>query len=993
MPIESKQRVSQASQDITGRPAQEQFTQVVARPVDTGFSMAAAESDSELAGLVNGLKEFNPHLQQYLDVQEQHDAETAKATGASMALKAAIDPADVSKLPESVPEGLNPIFQPHFEQAYKSVLGQRLGMQAATDMQAEYEKQKLNPDFNADSFLQEQLKKTTGGVTDPTIANEIAKHNLEVSRTIRSEDAKVKFNALKEAANSNLQAVIDGSIQAANGDPNKLALIFEDLRTNKKDAWSQFNTSPELAQRLLGSVVAASVNSKGSPALFDIFDKEEYRDKTTGKTIADLGGPDFQNAVAQARHQANQLQDQRVEKEAQPALLEQIDGWRNQVTKNGQLIPLKELAANIGNGKLFQKYEEAESFNKWQLKELESRSANDAAVKAWESGNAWSLDKETQKQVSLMKTDPIVQQMVFNMSDPTKLPLIADQARLLAQVHNKGGSTIPNDALKNFLDGVSKLAADPSGVPPTRFKAAVEIYKAFETSPTIRDMYFKDDADQLVAAYVNERNSGIDESTAYKEAYRGISPEAKQLAAQLTSNSEWKANTANIAKNAFDNLRFTWRDVTPWASNLPKNLNFYQTAAEQEAIRFRTMHPNTGDKEMQAHIKTWVSDNFVHDTETNTLVRVPPDVKGAQARPIVEYVQKQLQSEYPEQDATLVYMGNGSYQVQTGNPIRVVRTTNWNQLSQDFNLKNVFSKDDGAALAELQKKALAGNLSGSEYQAYLPLIGKMKALGLADKLPHRELDAMKARELKAAQSSMQNLYIGAGSSVVPPLSKSANDRGIQKSITNEFLSQSNLSTVPSSSPYGVIYSKSQSDTALSLASALVTQGEGVALRAYNDPAQGAGSNIAMGYNLNANADNLFQDFRKAGIPTVNIQSILDGKSTITAEQAQRLTTIAVSRKMEEAKKVINKRYVGLWDNLTPHEQAVVTDVAYQVKDFSKFGESIDALVSKDPARMEKAFKVHYTDRKGVLKEDTRRNNLRANMLKGTAMFKSIVASN
>jgi hypothetical protein len=231
-----------------------------------------------------------------------------------------------------------------------------------------------------------------------------------------------------------------------------------------------------------------------------------------------------------------------------------------------------------------------------------------------------------------------------------------------------------------------------------------------------------------------------------------------------------------------------------------------------------------------------------------------------------------------------------------------------------------------------------------------------------------------------AIAAIPKLTLGGASNVLTPNTQSANDRVSQKNITNFFLQNApSAANLPGQSA--------------ALTNALITQGEGVVLKASPDPAGGAGNNIGMGYNLNANKATMAEDFRRAGIPPEANAAIAAGTRSITEEQAQRLLQITSPRYAAKAQAEIEKRYPGMWGKMTSQQHAVVTDVAYQVKDFSKFGPSIDALVSGDQARIDAAFKVNYTDHSGVTREDTRRNTLRANMLKGSTNFMSVVANN
>jgi hypothetical protein len=974
MARESQQNISVAPQG-TNPQRTTQFTEVVAKPVDLG--QAVGSVDTELAGLAAGLSAFNPHLQQFMAAKDQKDGQEAALTGEAAARTAQIDPANVSQLPESMPAVIDPAFRPNFDQAYKSVLGQRLGIQSSAAIAAEYDKQKMNPDFNADTFLAQQLKEKTAGIQDPTIANEIAKSNIQLSQKIRESDNAVKHGALKDATLSNVTTVMKGIIEQSAGDPSKLSSTMNQFLDDGKAAWNNYYTRPEMAQQLVKEVTAASLSEKGNPSLFDALDK--IPDPVTKKTIAEMN-PDLALAIAQGRKVAEAQFDKVVEKESQKTNLATLARWDENLKKTGEAVSLAEVMANTGNGpgSIFQTDKEAMAFMKSQEAHKKQNADLTYALQAFKDGTAWKLDPELQGKAIQFATKDTVDALAGMMNDPSRLPEIRQQAMLLAKIHADGNATIPNESLVRMFNGLTAIPMDASGNPSPRFMAAVEIYKAMPEN--VRGMYFKDDAEGLMNSYTKSVDSQIDPSTAYKSAYQGISPEAKERAKELTGNHEWQAKTAKVITDAVDGMHFTWRDATPFVNDMPGNTDVATNGGKLEAKRFLMANPNLGEKDVEAHMKKWVTDNYVHDTNSNMLIGVPPG-QGQAAQEVIKFHQEKLIKEHGE-DARpiLTYMGNGNYMIQTLSPIATVGYAKYADLVKEQVGATSRTPEDLAAITELRQKVASGKFTAEDYAKHAPMISKMRALGLTSDLPLRELDNAQEARTQAALKAMPKFGISGASSVIAPNSSPTNDRNAQKSITQQFLNQARDGVSPNTSFN-------------SLAGALITQGESVALKVYDDPAKGAGKNIGIGYNLNGNAGTLESDFRKAGIPVESIEAIKAGKASITAEQAQRLLNVTVERYADKAKGVIEKKYPGMWNRMTPNQKAVVTDVAYQVKDFSQFGPSIDALFSGDQARIDGAFQVKFTDQNGTVKVDTRRNNLRANMLKGTSVFSSIVLNN
>lgn len=162
------------------------------------------------------------------------------------------------------------------------------------------------------------------------------------------------------------------------------------------------------------------------------------------------------------------------------------------------------------------------------------------------------------------------------------------------------------------------------------------------------------------------------------------------------------------------------------------------------------------------------------------------------------------------------------------------------------------------------------------------------------------------------------------------------------------------------------------------------------LKAYDDPAQGAGKNIGMGYNLKANAATAREDLKRAGVPEDRVQAVIDGTAQLTPQQASRLLLVSLPRYEKKAMDTANRVQPGLWERMTAGQKAVMVDVAYQVGDVGQFRKAWDALVRGDVEAFAQETKVTYVDRNGVRKEDKRRNDLRAAMLNGDSMWLAAV---
>jgi GH24 family phage-related lysozyme (muramidase) len=177
------------------------------------------------------------------------------------------------------------------------------------------------------------------------------------------------------------------------------------------------------------------------------------------------------------------------------------------------------------------------------------------------------------------------------------------------------------------------------------------------------------------------------------------------------------------------------------------------------------------------------------------------------------------------------------------------------------------------------------------------------------------------------------------------------------------------------------------------AAALITIGEAAVLSPYEDPAKGAGLNIAMGYNLKHNAKHAAEDLRRAGVPKEDIPRVLAGERALTPRQAMDLTLAALPRYEAMAQRVVGKYAPDLWHRLKPAHKAVLIDAAWQLGEgnLAKFETALSKLASGDYAGFAENLRVQYRNKSGQMVMDERRNQLRTSMLASPQHFKAIAA--
>lgn len=964
MPRESRLAITQ--NPVTQDTTRAQALQITARPVPIGI---ATNQASDFDGLLAGLKSINPEIEKYVDVTNKIDGQEARLAGTVKEETRVVDPANVMDEPGAMPEHINPAFRPAFDQAYKQSLGQRLGIDSTAAIAAEYDKQKLTEGFDARKFLGDQFKQHSMGMEDMTVAAEVSKRHIELSKMILASDNTIKLQQLKESTVSNEAVILNDMIDKAAGDPsNAHAAISNHLNTS--GAWQQYMTRPEMASRVVDAVTAKSIQGNGTPAMFDVLDR--IKDPATGKTITELN-PDLAIKVEIGRKTAQQQFDRKIETDSQRTNFETMASVQDGLAAGSRAYDDNWIAQNTGGpGTLFPTTEAALAFRRQRETALNAGTDTGTTLEWMKNGQGYWATPKQQKDASDYVTTPLVNDLMTLVDDPAKQAELNDKVIQFARIHSDSGLSVPNEILGRFINGLTTEAPAKDGKQSPRFLAAAQMYQTMP--PNIRDMYFKDDAAKLFDQYTKEVSAQTAPETAYAQAYQGISLEAKEREKELVKDPAWQEKMLKITSKAVDSLKYQpTKDYVPFRDNLPENLDtLTRGAAPLEAKRFMLTRPNATEGDLKEYMQKWVSNNYVHDTTSNMLIGVPP-AAGQGSDKAISWYQENLAKRYgADARTTLVYMGGNNYQVLSLATNTVKGTVTWPELMNQHVNATAVTDADRLILSDLHKKAGTGTLTSADVQGSSAVLSKMRALGLDKTVPMKEINNALDASTRAAFAAIPKLSLGGTSTVLDPVANPLNDRVSQKTSTNHFI---------------------RSGTPQGLAAALVTQGEGVALRAYPDPAGGAGKNIGMGYNLNANKANIAEDFRRAGIPVEAIEDIKAGRKSITADQAERLLVATLPRYMKRAEDTVEKVRPGMWERMTPQQKAVVTDVAYQVKDIGKFAPSIEALFSGDQERIDKSFQVHYTDHKGVTKPDTRRNNLRGLLLSGVPTFKAVASNN
>lgn len=934
-------------------------TRVVATPHDT-FSPGGTNESFQIAA---ALREFSPSLNRFMEQKDNDARKQARIAGEAQAAPI-LDPLAIINEAPALPESVNPAYKADFEVGYRSAIGHNLAGQSRDELMRQYQTNKDKPDFNLEGFLQQYTTAEFAGINNPEIRATLGKHHQEVVAAIRGDFRGIQFKRLDEDAKANLNGSLD-SLVTADMDPSEVYAGYHQWLPQALASGKY--TRGEGAQLLLGKLQQLSAKGNGRPELFDMFEQADG----SGMSIINAN-PGLVASIEHAKRSAEAQREGYIQEQGLVSRSEALAGFHDDI-KNGKAQEWTDdrLKMHIGKHGLFNSDREYQ-----QARDLRDKSVDDvmgqaSIIDTIRNGHAYSLSKENQKwgfdNLTAQPVATIVK--TLDSKDPAAQAMLGGALQQIIGLHTLAGAPVANTQLKSLFESVKNSVPGKEGVAPQRFQSLAEAYRIIKTSnnSSLMDLYTDDDSRRVLDAYVAGREQGVDANSAYVQAYAGNTVEAKARAADIAKQPEFvakvnKAVNGVVTSNTPGLLPNFLR--AQWMGNYPDETGL-DASARMEATRFLQGNHNANMDDVKNHLEKWISNTRVYVPTTNTIVEVPSGEGGPQAQEAISaYLGNVSKERGKDSKPDLIYKGNGKYQVMdhaTGHTLATEVTLQ--QIKQEHYVSNHIVGAEAEALTSLTQKVRTGTLTADEVQANRALIAKAKTVGAWS---DRDVEAVAKVRSEASAAKTTSLTFGANQR--PDYSK----LGVKQGMTNpsdlskRFLDEGNLS------------------------GAVTAMGEGVVYRASPDPAKGAGMNIGMGYNLQANEKNLSEDFRKAGIPNdpVSIEAIKNGQLSINDDQVMRLYKAVQPRYEARAKTALEAKHPGEWDKLGAHQRAALTDLAYQVKDPSQFGPSMEALVSG--VTPDDLFKVHYTDKNGVMKEDSRRNNLRLAMLRGPNEFGSVL---
>lgn len=973
--------------------------QTVAPTVAAGFTRAApvlgagGSTDALLAGLAS----VNPALHQYTNIQMDRAAAQSEAAGrlaASTVGKEALDPTSPTA---TTPDAVAPAWGANWQHGYRAAIGERMAIQGKQDMLAEYQDQKMVPGFDVNAFNAKWQKQQYAGVTDPLILQSIANHHEEASVMMNQDYQQIQQKQTKQYAAEAVAQVMSDRLTAD--------MTPEQIASASRDVWKSVEpmgrmTRPEYSEMLMDHVIGMSEKAGGAPELFKAL--TDYRDPDTGLSFLSMN-PKNATELATRMHQAEgqrykRLKDAGIEDGTQYRM-----GIQDRLRSSPASITDQELMDNLSSRRNPERFlDEAQvlAIRNQRDRALETKDEDIEAQKLIAAGQGWALSPVRQKAAIELATGN-AQQMMLNLlqsKDPAALSNprtgIAPIAANLVNAHQRSGVNVPNEMVKSMFTSVGTQAVAKDAPPPSQFLAAAELYRALPDN--LRTDYTDKDSKQVMSEYVKQTAAGVDPQAAYQTAYNTISPEAKRAAEQLANSPDFKLKMDKLAQSAVTGAH-SWVPFSQAFGLSPKNDVAVGTELTAEAISFMTRNPSSSDSDRDAYLADFAAKNYVMDKTSGNAIRVPQGMGGQQMQEAISAATAKLAvanrvADRKDGNYTVTIipknLDQGTYLpmlMRNGSPISSAgpEVTAQGMVKQHV-ADATLTDDDRKNLSTVQAKLSSGAASVEDLSAYSQTLAKSRALGLLDGDTQKQLENLRDTAFRNRLATQPQMALGAPSANnLMDISKPVKvDNTLTSSVANGFLSQPSANLNPNpTGPY-------QSSGYRNQAAALITMGESVMLRAYPDPAKGAGNNIGMGYNLDANVKNRSADLKAAGVPVEQLDAVIGGKAALTQEQASRLLQVSLPRYETSARVAVDKLDPTLWDRTTTAQKAVLIDVAYQVGTPEKFPTALKALMSGDGTAFNDALKVHYTDRQGNFVEDTRRNNLRSHMLAGS--FNNVV---
>lgn len=955
MPTQNQRPQVQSQQ---GTPAR---TQVAARTHD--YMTALPAGNVELEGLVKGLAHFNPILGQMAERQREEQRSDTMVTARANSQTASNPREALAGEAIEVPSTVPPAMDEQYRHSYSQALAHRAAIETRSELQETYAREKDTEGFNLDQFLAQSRARALQGIQNPHAVTIIGEHLTEAEASIRSQfqqDAVRKHEDQRLTTAHRITETFTADMTPEQIAQRHFDWYVPQMRSIQVDP-------KQSAALLLGRIKTLSGDAGGRPDLFDVFGQKDAE----GFTILDRN-PQLADHIAQARDHAIQQRDQALKAAKQPALAKVLMDYDDDARLMPERVTQERLTSDVASGALTA--EKASSLWHEAQVELGKKKQQAAIIADAEKSMLGYYDPKDQSKV-LDQMLGVTARSMWEAAVGGDQRQVKALAEVITQRHSQTGATVPVDTLTRLMEtNVSNLQGADG--PSQKFLASADIYRAMAADQRYRGLYFKGEADEVMAAFVQHLDGGADAKTAYTAALRVISPEFKELARKRAETPAMQNKiAAGVTRYATGSTMWGWLG----GNGRPENQEMLGRWGATEIRRILELNPDLTDKELHDHIERKAAENFVLDTTSQLAVKVPPALSGDLTQKALSAYSQSLadnlkgKGQFPE--GTIIrYIplnSEGLFEVQTWTGSRQKKVgdltltdiVNWHRSA------TTLSQDEGAQLSAVRQALKAGQALPQVDPA---ILAKGRSVGFFKDAELGQVEKLNREQVLARFKAVPDFGYGKPSNLAAPMPQKPG-MSIDPGTTSRLALELAASPVTG-----------QGFEHMGLAGSLIALREGVSLTASKDPNPDAGMNIGAGYNLKANAENVNKDLKRAGVPEDRIEDVKAGRASLTPEQAKRLIINVVPRYEEQTRKTAEATAPGLWTRMTPAQRAVMVDIAYQTGDASQFRKAWGHLAAGDTKAFSDETRVFYKNKAGDRVEDTRARELRASMLAGIA---------
>lgn len=942
--------------------------------------IAPESGDDDVRGLISGLSALNPTLvklgEQYMGAQRDETVEKYRAHAYK---EEAPRDALTNNAPVTVPDDVPPAFSEVYINGFKLVRTQRAALEVANGVEQEYLNTRDLPGFNAEGFLKEQRQKAMAGLTDPTQVELMGRHMDELSSKIMSADTNLRVKRHEEERESTMAQLTSTAF--------KPDMLIEDM--HQKATWlieqgAAIQVQPqETAKALLRRLKSISAEAGGKPELFDVFDRPD----STGRSLRNLA-PSLSEEIDAARGAAKSARDRSLMEATMVNRFSVLTALDKLVDEAPEKITPDLLIPHIGKFGISE--EKAAAYLDRARDNVANKRLTSEATSAFHTGMLGRYEPSVQQKVLEAQLGPALDATwrAFTDKSGKVSPQVQQEsmqhlAEQIMQAHSQARATVPAEPLVRMVSSLVTNLPDAEG-PTPGFTAVAELYKALSANPQYRDMYFKGDAEDLMRTYTTlTKDMGLDPKTAYSKAYLANTPEEKERHLAKAKDPEFAKEVHAVSLKAVEGSSM----FRMWGlmNGRPENADEVAGWASWRIKEFWRANPHLNQDAVVEKVQRMVRENWIMDGESQQAIRVPAGQSSALAQEAFTDYTKELKGRlsatgmFPE-GSYIKYAkvgDEGTYRVEiwNGSMVNLIepeKPLTLDRIVNRYKLKTNLQRDEA-----LQVKSVLHSLRNG-MPADLPDPVLTKKAANAGMLTKGDLALLSAQRRKATFEGTSKLWpLGD-----PEGSNTLEGRRGTLAIDPKLTAKTAIDLAMASHI---------TPNHLDLAASLVATREGVALKAYQDPAKGAGANIGAGYNLTANAATVDADLTSVGVPKERLQDVKTGKASLTPGQVKQLISIAVGRIEPQVQKVAESVKPGLWSSLAPQQRAVMVDIAYQAgpNGAAQYVKAWQALATGDKAAFGRELKTYYTDKTSGRKvEDVRALDLRSSMLLGPSAWKA-----